>query len=177
MTYVALLRGINVGGKNAIGMPALRTCVERQGFQAVATYIQSGNVIFATSDKDARAVAARIERALAHSFGFEVPIVLQSRAQLQRVIDRVPAAWKRGVDLRRNIAFLRPPLTARRAIEDVEVKDGVDEVSAGPAVLYLSTRMDALTRSRLNKLAMKPSYKQMTIRTYNTCQKVLGLMR
>jgi uncharacterized protein (DUF1697 family) len=158
-------------------MPALKVCLERQGFASVATYIQSGNVVFATGDKDARAIAARIERALALSFGFEVPIVLQSRAQLQRVIHRAPAMWKRGAHLRRNVAFLRPPLTARRAIEDVEVKDGVDAVSAGPGVLYLSTRMDALTSSRLNRLVMKPSYKQMTLRTYNTCQKVLELMR
>ena len=59
-TYVALLRGINVGGKNLIRMPALKACFEENGFEDVSTYIQSGNVLFATAEKGSKALTERI---------------------------------------------------------------------------------------------------------------------
>jgi uncharacterized protein (DUF1697 family) len=176
MKYVALLRGINVGGKNAIRMPALKDCLERQAFESVATYIQSGNVVFDTDEKRAAPLARRIEQALSSTFGFDVPIVLQSYAQLKAIVDEAPRRWKRGGDLRRNIAFLRRPLTSTQAIKDVEVREGVDTVTAGSDVLYMSTVMSAVGKSRLNRLVTKEIYRDMTIRSYNTCLKILALM-
>ena len=69
-TYVALLRGINVGGKNLIRMPALKACFEENGFEDVATYIQSGNVLFASSETRNAALTDRIEAMLAESFDY-----------------------------------------------------------------------------------------------------------
>jgi uncharacterized protein (DUF1697 family) len=176
MKYVALLRGINVGGRSPIKMGALKECLEQEGFESVATYIQSGNVVFAAGKSTDAKLTDQIERALSTTFGFDVPIVLQSSAQLRTVLAEAPASWRRRNDLRRNIAFLKRPLTSRQALGDVEVKEGVDDVSAGKGVLYMSTVMRSLGSSRLTKLIAKKIYRQMTIRSYNTCQKILALM-
>jgi uncharacterized protein (DUF1697 family) len=98
---VALLRGVNVGGKRAVAMAALKACLEQQRFEEVATYIQSGNVIFQTRDRTVSQITNRIEAALQETFGFDVPIVLKSRPQLKAVVEGAPAGWKRRADLRR----------------------------------------------------------------------------
>ncbi len=90
--YVALLRGINVGGKNIIKMADLRTCLEDAGLHEVSTFIQSGNVLFESKAKRA-AVAARIEAALSSTFGYSGSIVLRSRRQMLSVIERAPRGF------------------------------------------------------------------------------------
>jgi uncharacterized protein (DUF1697 family) len=176
MRYVALLRAINVGGRNAVTMAALAACLEQQGFGGVATYLNTGNVVFDAAGRSTSALTARIERALAARFGFPVPVVLQSAAQLRAVVAGAPADWSRRRDLRRNIAFLKPPLTAARAMADVEAREDVDAVTPGKGVLYLSTVMSALGRSRLSRLITTPIYRDMTIRSYDTCRKVVALL-
>src|ERR1700704_5593613 len=94
-TYVILLRGINVGGKNIIPMAGLTKCLEELGFADVATYITSGNVMLA-SDKPADEIMARIEVALTNSFKLDselIKVLVLSRKQLQSVIDRKPKGF------------------------------------------------------------------------------------
>jgi uncharacterized protein (DUF1697 family) len=174
MRYVALLRAINVGGRNPVGMGALRDCFERLGYASVRTYIQSGNVLFEAAATSSAKLTEAIEHALAARFGFAVPVVVLSAARLQAVVDRAPAEWARRADLRRNVAFLRPQLTARQALAHIAARDGVDVVTAGRSVLYLSTEMSALGRSRLTRLITTPIYRELTIRTYDTCRKMLA---
>ena len=176
MKYEALLRAVNVGGRNPVKMGPLKECLERQGFESVATYIQSGNVMFESDKKGAATLAGLIERTLSATFGFEIPIVLRSSAQLRTVVEGAPASWKRRNDLRRNVAFLRPSLKATQALKDVEVKEGVDVVTPGKGVLYMSTVISAVGSSRLTKLVTKKIYGEMTIRSFTTCEKILGLM-
>src|SRR5687767_4883929 len=99
--YVALLRGINVGGKNLIGMPALKACFEAQGFADVGTYIQSGNVIF-TSNEKSFVLVARIESVLSKTFGYAASVVLRSQQQLHAVVEQAPTGFgaTRSVPLR-----------------------------------------------------------------------------
>ena len=165
MKYVAFLRGVNVGGKNLMAMAALKACLEKAGLANVRTVIQSGNVIFESGEKSAATLTKRIESAVAKTLGIESRIVVLSLAQLKTVVADAPAAWKRRTDLRRNVALLRHAVTAGRVLRDVEVKPGVDSVSAGKGVLYLSTVMSDLGKSALPKLVGKPVYREMTIRT------------
>jgi uncharacterized protein (DUF1697 family) len=176
MKYVALLRGINVGGRNIIKMAALKACLDRHGFRNVATFIQSGNVIFESDERNAGSLTTQIEGALSKMFDYDSRVVLRSHAQLKAVVAGVPAAWKTRTDLRCNIAFLREPVTARHALAQVDVEPRVDSIKQGKGVLYLSTLESGLKRSRFTKLIGKPVYQHMTIRNYNTCQKLLALM-
>lgn len=88
--YVALLRGINVGGRNKIAMVDLRTCFEEMGFVGVRTYIQSGNVVFGTEERDKRKLGERVEAGLSERFGFEIRVALRSQAEMAAVLASAP---------------------------------------------------------------------------------------
>jgi uncharacterized protein (DUF1697 family) len=176
MNYVALLRGINVGGRNLMAMASLKACLEGAGFTRVETLIQSGNVVFCAARKSTKALATQIEDAIESASGVRPPVLVVSLEQMRQVHADAPAAWKRGNDLRRNIAFLFPPVSAAKAVIEVEGRPGVDEVATGKGVLYLTTPIRYIGRSKLAKIVGKPIYRYLTIRTYATCQKILALM-
>jgi uncharacterized protein (DUF1697 family) len=176
MTYVAFLRGINVGGKNITKMAALKACLENAGFDRVETFIQSGNVVFESGQRSAAKLTSQIDAAVDAALGLDPRVVVLSRDLLKAVLAGAPAAWRSRTDLRMNIAFLRPPVTAAVALKEVDVRPGVDAVAAGKGVLYMSTALRDLGKSRMSRIVMKPVYQEMTIRTYATCQKILALM-
>jgi uncharacterized protein (DUF1697 family) len=176
LKYVALLRGINVGGRNIIKMGALKVCLEQYGFVNVATFIQSGNVIFESDEKNADKLTTQVEAALSKAFDYDSRVVLRSHAQLAAVVAGVPASWKTRTDLRCNVAFLRGPVTARHALAQVDLEPQVDSIHGCKGVLYLTTLMSGLKRSRFPRLTGKSIYRHMTIRNYNTCQRLLALM-
>jgi uncharacterized protein (DUF1697 family) len=176
-TYVALLRGINVGGKNLIKMPALKASFETLGFEDVSTYIQSGNVLFASPGSSSAQLARRIETMLAATFDYRPTVVVRSRAQMRAVVAKAPKAYgTEPAAYRYDVIFVKEPLTARQALAAVEVKPGVDEVHAGPGVVYHSRLIARATSSRLGRIAASPIYPNITIRNWNTTTKLLALM-
>lgn len=177
-TYVALLRGINVGGKNLIRMPALKTCFEAGGFEDVVTYIQSGNVVFRSSGSGGVALARRIEEMLGTAFRhYPASVVLRSHAQMRAVVTGVPKGF--GSDpaaYRYDVIFLKEPLRATAALKQVPTREGVDEIAAGKGVLYFSRLISRATQSRLSRVVSMPIYQSMTIRNWNTTSALLRLM-
>lgn len=174
--YVALLRGINVGGKNLIKMPALRECFEAGGFEDVSTYIASGNVLFRASGSG-RALEARIEKMLTGAFDYKPVVVVRSRAQMRSVVADAPKGF--GTQPKRFLSdalFLKAPLTAAAAIKQVTMREGVDEAHAGKGVLYFARLTSRASQSYLNKVAALPIYKSMTIRSWTTTTRLVELM-
>lgn len=98
MKYVCLLRGINVSGKNLIRMAALTESFEALGFAEVDTYVQSGNVVFETKRQPPAALARTIRDRIDQDFGLDVPVVVRSAAELERVVAANPFARERGMD-------------------------------------------------------------------------------
>ena len=175
--WLALLRGINVGGRNVIRMADLRSCFEANGFDDVVTYIQSGNVTFRDARSTPGDLTTRIEEMLASAFGYQARIALRSREQLESVVAGAPAGFGSQPDrYRYDTLFLRPPLTASAAMEEVRVRPGVDEAWAGEGVLYFSRLIAQASRSYLSRLASMPVYQDMTIRNWNTTTRLLQLM-
>jgi uncharacterized protein (DUF1697 family) len=175
--YVALLRGINVGGKNLIGMAALKSCLEEHGFRDVATYIQSGNVVFRAGGSERAKLAPRIEAALAATFGGRLAVVVRSRVELKAIVESAPEGFGgQPSKYRYDVVFLKEPLTARAALSGVPLKEGVDEARAGPGVLYLSKRIAKASQSRLSRVSGLPIYQSMTIRNWNTTTKLLAML-
>lgn len=175
--YVALLRGINVGGRNLIKMPALEDSFEAHGFEDVSTYIQSGNVLFGSRNGRAPALAGQIEQMLASTFGLPIGVVVRSRTQMRAIVERAPAGF--GSDparYRYDVIFLKEPLTAREAMKVVSVKPGVDEAQPGAGVLYFSRLIAKATQSRLSRIVGLPEYQRMTIRNWNTTTTLLRLL-
>ena len=176
-TYLALLRGINVGGKNIIKMADLRSCFEAEGFRDVTTYIQSGNVIFRSPSTGLRILTKKIEGILSESFDYEANVVMRSRKQMRAVVSDAPAEFgEQPKTYRYDVIFLKAPLTATAAMEGVPTRPGVDEAWVGSGVLYFSRRIDQASRSYLSRLASMPVYQRVTVRNWNTTTRLLELM-
>jgi uncharacterized protein (DUF1697 family) len=118
--FVALLRGINVGGKNALPMRELVALVEKSGGRQVETYIQSGNVAFAATAAHAKGMASAITRGIAVRYGYGVPVVVRSAAELANVLASNPYASSKKVDPKSlHVAFLaeRPKAEAIASLD------------------------------------------------------------
>ncbi len=176
MRYIALLRGINVGGNNIIKMADLKKSFEEMGFENVKTYIQSGNVLFNSEEKDLIKLEKKIEQALSDQFNYVSKVVIISHEKLKGVVENAPNDF--GVyaqDYRYDVLFLKSPLTPEAALEKIFMRDGVDTVIAGEGVLYFSRLISKAGQSYLNKIVGTAVYKEMTIRNWNTTMKLLEL--
>jgi uncharacterized protein (DUF1697 family) len=175
--YVALLRGINVGGNNLIKMPALKACFEGQGFREVATYIQSGNVLFAARAANRRTLTDRIEKALSSTFAYQSRVVVCSLDEMKATVDKAPKDFgKQPAAYRYDVIFLKDPLTTKEALASVRANPEVDRVHPGKNVLYFSRLISKASQSHLSRIVGTPAYQNMTIRNWNTTTKLLDLM-
>ena len=178
-SYVVLLRGINVGGKNKISMTELKFCLEEQGFEDVMTYIQSGNVILQSS-LDATALGQKIEAMLSNKFKLgssSIKVLILTEDQLQAVIDERPKGFGEQPDTYHSDAIYLMGIDADQAMSVFNPREGVDQVWPGNGVIY-SQRLSALrTKSRLSKIVGTPAYQSMTIRSWSTTTKLLSLMQ
>jgi uncharacterized protein (DUF1697 family) len=178
MKHVALLRGINVGGKNVIKMVALREAFEAMGFTDVATYIQSGNVVFSAKATSKPKLTATIEDALSMTFGYASKVVIVSAKELEAVVAEAPPKF--GAEPQRyryDVLFVKPPLTAKKALPEVPAKPGVDDASAGSHALYFRRLVAKATQSHLPKVTQRSIYESLTIRNWNTTMKLLGMVQ
>jgi uncharacterized protein (DUF1697 family) len=176
MRYVALLRGINVGGKSVVRMADLKECIEELGYDEVSTFIASGNVLFETKKRSAAKLESAIERALERRFRLPITVVVRSRAEVGQIVKAIPAKWIGNAKLRVNIAFVRRTVDGRKLARELEPREGVDELVATKISLIWATRRDALTRSGMQKLIRGAAYKDMTVRNLNTTLKLEELL-
>lgn len=176
MRYVALLRGINVGGKSLIKMAALKECVESIGHDSVRTYIASGNVLFESKERSGPKLDAQLERAIEKAFGMPVSVVVRSGTEIERIVERLPREWIGAAELRVTVAFLLRGADARTVARGLKPKEGIDELVIAPGAVLIATQRDALTRTGL-RLIGTPVYKQMTMRNLNTTLKLAELVR
>lgn len=175
--YLALLRGINVGGNNIIKMADLKAAFEEMGLNDVQTYIQSGNVIFNTDNGDKSALISLIENSLSSKFNFQCTVVLLSREELQIQLNSAPSGFGQENELfRYDVIFLKEPLTVELAIKEIKLREGIDEVFTGENILFFRRKFVDLTKSKLAKIVSSPVYPYITIRNWNTSTKLLELM-
>jgi uncharacterized protein (DUF1697 family) len=179
MKYLALFRGINVGGKNTIPMAGLKKRLEELGFSGISTYIASGNVIL-ESGKRADEIKAVIEEALPKSFKLDdglIKVLVLTRGQLQAVIDNKPEGFGEQPEKYHSDAIFLIDIDSARAMPGFNPREGVDKVWAGDGVIYSQRLSAERTKSRLNKVMGTPAYKSMTIRNWNTVTKLLEILK
>jgi len=174
--YVALLRGINVGGKTLIKMADLKACVEELGLDNVSTYIASGNVLFETRRRDAARLETELERAIEQRFGLPVKVVVLAAAGYARIVAAVPKEWVGNASLRANVAFVRRGTDAQRVVRDLRPDPDVEEVKAVAGAILWATRRDAVNRSVMRRLIGGAAYKELTVRNLNTTLKLHELL-
>lgn len=174
--YVALLRGINVGGKNKVAMSDLRAAFEDHGFTSVSTYIQSGNVLF-SSQNARKTLESDIEAMFETRFGVPVVVVVRSHTEFRRVAADAPRGFGEAPDTyHSDVIFLKSPLTPQRAMGVVGLRDGVDQAWEGRRVLYFARLSERRTQSKMSKIIGTPEYQLMTIRSWTTTTKLLALL-
>jgi uncharacterized protein (DUF1697 family) len=177
--FVALLRGINVGGKNNVPMARLRVVLDGLGFTDVATYIASGNVIL-DSELTADDTAALIEGALPREFALSdgvVRVLVLSQGQLRAVVDNRPTGFGSEPDRYHSDAIFLLGIDAADAMAVFDPRPGVDAVWPGDGVIYSQRLSAERTKSRLSKMMGTPLYKSMTIRNWNTTTTLLEMLR
>jgi uncharacterized protein (DUF1697 family) len=174
--YVALLRGINVGGNNIIKMQDLKHAFENMGCTNIRTYIQSGNVVFDSPVTDEEKLCANIEKTLSKEFAYASSVVLITQTQLKKIVASAPPSFGREpTKYRYDVLFLKPHISVRALLKDIPINPAVDIVHAGKGVLFYSRLIAHATKSRMNKVILLPAYKSMTIRNWNTTMKLRDL--
>ncbi len=169
-THVALLRGINVGGRNKVAMADLREVVSSLGFADVATYVQSGNVVFSAKAPKARAIEAAIEEQL----GVSCSVVVVSRDELARVVAENP--WPEETDGKHlHVIFSTGEPDAGVVEAAVEKAGGDDEARIVAGTLYMHTP-NGLGRSKLAAELARRGPPDGTARNWTTVTKLLAML-
>ena len=175
-TYVAFLRGINVGGNGIIRMEALRSAFEKMGFSSVRTLLNSGNVIYKTDSANRAKREKMIEKTVSAAFGIDTRVLVRSRADIENTIASFPGVFDEA-EWKHNVIFLGDKINSRAILNRYELKPDIEKNSYHDGVLYWSARWDSGTRAIMYALSKKPEYKEMTVRSVNTVKKILEIMK
>jgi len=173
-TFIALLRGINVGGKNIIKMEQLKQVFDDMGFSDVKTYIQSGNVIFRTAESDTLKLTNRIENQLQKNFSAEIKTLVLTADNLAETVKNAPENFGTEPEkFRYDVWFLLPLTLINDVVSKVRLREGVDFLHAGKNVIYTTRLTSQMGKSYFSKISQMPFYKNITIRNWNTATKLL----
>lgn len=175
--FVALLRGVNVGGKNNLSMSALKTNLAKAGFEDVSTYINSGNVLFTSAETDARKLETQIERLLASHHKLECKVVVRSRAEMKKLVESLPASWNGDEEWAHNVMFLRHSIDSKSVLKELAAKPEIEKVLYRPGAVLWSARRSDIKQSSMNKLSSRKIFQEMTVRNPNTTRKLYELMK
>jgi uncharacterized protein (DUF1697 family) len=176
MTYLALLRGINVGGKNKVEMKKLKATFEEAGMASVKTYINSGNVIFSSPIRDRARLVTALERSIERRFGFKIDLLLRDIRSLRAVVKALPADWANDKTMKCDVMFLWDDVARPSVLKKIQIKPELEDVRYASGAILWRVDQENVTRSGMMKLVGTPLYKRMTIRNCNTTRKLLELM-
>jgi uncharacterized protein (DUF1697 family) len=170
MRYIALLRGINVGGKNKVDMKTLVDIMESSGFKEVSTYINSGNIFFA-SDASVEDLSEAINRLINKEFDIDVPVLVKDRPSIERIVNDIPKDWVNGEEYKCDVMFLWPKYDAASVIDQLTIKS-VDSVRYVSGALIWKVDRQSIGRSGMNKIVGTDLYANITVRNSNTARAI-----
>lgn len=173
MKYIALFRGINVGGNRKVEMKKLKLLFESLQFTEVSTYINSGNIIF-ESDKDAKTVLSKILTVLEKNFDFEIPTLVKTEKEMKKIADAIPNEWQNDPGQRTDVAYLFPDIDSKKIIEELPFKKEFVDVRYVKGAIFWNIQKENVNKSQLAKLISHKLYKSMTIRNVNTARFLAG---
>jgi uncharacterized protein (DUF1697 family) len=177
IVYVALLRGVNVGGNNMISMNALKLSFQRMGFAEVSTYINSGNILFRTKEADARKLERKIEAMLTKDHQLECKVVVRSFGEMEDLVKSLPPNWDADKEWKYNVIFLRHSIDSKEVLDRLGAKPDIERVVYYPGTLLWSGRVKDLNQTTMVKLSSQKIFQDMTVRNTNTTRKLHELMK
>jgi uncharacterized protein (DUF1697 family) len=172
-TYIALLRGINIGPHKRIRMDKLRASCKALGYRNVKTYIQSGNVVFSAGKLSPSALSKKLGECIASDFGFSADVISRTREEIKRIIDANPFAKERGLDQSKlHVVFLPQPPTAGalKKLEQLTLSPDRTRTSGCEIYFYFPNGVSgsSLWRHPLDKVLSMAG----TMRNWNTVNKL-----
>jgi len=176
MKHLALLRGINVSGHNMIKMDALKTMLENIGFKNVETYVQSGNVFLETEDENAQSVGFIIKQEIYKQLGFDVPVIVIHRTDLEKCLTTNPFFKEKGVDTKKlYVAFISKELN-NSALNELKISQfKPDEAFIDGNRIYMKLETGAGNTRLTQKYIEKKLNVTATSRNWNTVNKLIEL--
>jgi len=172
-TYIALFRGINIGGHHALPMKGLVKLLEELGCSDIRTYIQSGNVVFQTRKAKRARLAREIGLQVLNTYGFEPTVLLLEEAELREAIDNNPFPSDEGKAL--HLFFLDSPPEAPDLARLDAIKSGSEQFRLSKSIFYLFTP-EGVGRSKLAANVEKCLGVPATGRNWNTVCKLLAMV-
>lgn len=176
MIYVALLRGINVGGNSKVDMKTLKSLFEDLGLQNVRTYINSGNIFFASEQKSKDLLCNKIELAIEKRFGFKVNVLIKTQTEILNISKHLPGNWLNNTEMKCDVIFLWDNINKKEILDQLTIKPGIDDVKYTDGAILWRVDRDKVTKSGLLKIIGTPIYKSSTVRNCNTFRKIKEIM-
>lgn len=178
--YIALLRGINVSGKNQISMPILKDAFITAGFSNVSTYINSGNVLFSSTISDATDLSQLCNNLIKDKFQLDIPVAVISLIELTQALDNAPEWWdiESSTEVIHQAIFLISPATIEevyKAIGDANLE--YEQVYSYGNVIFWSAPRATLSKTRWYKIPSSSANRKVTIRNANTTKKLKSLSK
>ncbi|MFJ7939615.1 DUF1697 domain-containing protein [Peribacillus sp. NPDC096622] len=177
MVYIALLRGINVGGKNKIDMKLLIQTFEQVGMNDVVTYINTGNIIFSYKGLTKTELSRILEEAIHNDFGLQIKVVVRSVDDVRGIINAIPDTWKNDKDMTSDVMFLWDEIDDESVLENLVIKPNIDTVKYVAGAILWSVDKKNITKSGKSRIVGSKIYKQVTVRNVNTARKIYELMQ
>lgn len=175
--YIAFLRGINVGGKNKVSMPILKAAFVAIGFSDVATYINSGNVVFSSSSQDKKELIQLCEAVILDKFMLEIPVTVVSATELLSMVEHAPEWWNIEKDTIHYAIFVISPMTVEEVFSIVgEIKPEYERIASHGDVIFWSAPRKTFQKARWSKIAGSSANNHVTIRNANTVNKLLSMV-
>ena len=175
MIYVALLRGINVGGNNMIEMKKLKTTFESIGFKNVVTYLNSGNIIFEELTENQDIIEAKAEAAIKRDFHLDVKVLVRNYDNIEAICRELPPGWVKNEKMRTDVMFLWEKYDSPEVVEKMKISP-VDNVRYMPGAVLWNVEGENYSKSGMLKLVGTDLYRNMTIRNVNTVRKIHQIM-
>ncbi|TGL16355.1 DUF1697 domain-containing protein [Leptospira levettii] len=173
MKYIALFRGINVGGNRKVDMKLLRTLFESSGFFQVSTYINSGNIFF-ESELDSKSVLKKIQQCFKNTFEFEIPTIVKTEKEMKKIAKAIPENWQNDLTQRTDVAYLFPEFDSKSLIDELPIKKEFLEIRYVKGAIIWNIKRENVNKSHLAKLISHKLYQSMTIRNVNTARFLAG---
>lgn len=176
MVYTALLRGINVGGKNKVDMKTLKKSFEQAGMNNVVTYINSGNIIFTTDEHSKNELVHILKETILDTFGLQIKVLVLSLEDMKKVMSSLPESWTNDDKMKSDVLFLWEDVNDESILEKLTYKPEIETVKyASGAILWTIDKIN-VNKSSMTKLVGTNLYKRMTVRNVNTTRKIYELM-
>jgi uncharacterized protein (DUF1697 family) len=177
MIYVALLRGINVGGNNKVDMKLLKETFIQIGMDSVITYINSGNVVFIDRKHTKAEIASLLEQAILRDFNLAIKVLIRSIDDFEPMMEILPQSWKNDNDMKCDVLFLWEEVDKETLLAELEIKPNIDSVKYSPGAILWSVDKRNVVKSGLMKIVGTALYKKMTVRNVNTTRKIYEIMQ